>query len=57
MAAFQAVSPDALEEALPQALTVNAPALLHVPVGKVPSPRDMILWVGRGGPAGTVVIA
>jgi acetolactate synthase-1/2/3 large subunit len=43
MAAFRATTPDALEDALRQAFALNAPALVHVPVGEMPSPWDMIL--------------
>lgn len=43
MAAFRATTPDALEAALRQAFALNAPALVHVPVGQMPSPWDMIL--------------
>jgi acetolactate synthase-1/2/3 large subunit len=43
MAAFRATTPEALEIALRQAFALNAPALVHVPVGIMPSPWDMIL--------------
>ena len=43
MAAFRATTPEALEAALRQAFAMNAPALVHVPVGPLPSPWDMIL--------------
>lgn len=43
MAAFRASTPDALEAALRKAFASNAPALIHVPVGEMPSPWDMIL--------------
>ncbi len=43
MAAFRATTPDALEDALRKAFALNAPALVHVPVGEMPSPWDMIL--------------
>jgi acetolactate synthase I/II/III large subunit len=43
MAAFRATTPEALEAALRQAFALNAPALVHVPVGPMPSPWDMIL--------------
>jgi acetolactate synthase I/II/III large subunit len=52
MAAFRAGSPDALEEALRQAFALNAPALVHVPVGEMPSPWDMILLPRVRGPEG-----
>jgi acetolactate synthase-1/2/3 large subunit len=43
MAAFRATTPSDLETALHQAFALNAPALVHVPVGAMPSPWDMIL--------------
>lgn len=43
MAAFHAGSPDELEASLRQAFGLNAPALVRVPVGQMPSPWDMIL--------------
>ncbi|HME24488.1 MAG TPA: thiamine pyrophosphate-dependent enzyme [Acetobacteraceae bacterium] len=43
MAAFHADTPEALEAALRQAFALDAPALVHVPVGPMPSPWDMIL--------------
>ncbi len=43
MAAFHAGSADELEKVLHQAFALNAPALVHVPVGPMPSPWDMIL--------------
>jgi acetolactate synthase-1/2/3 large subunit len=43
MAAFRADTPDALEAALRQAFAMNAPALVHVKVGVMPSAWDMIL--------------
>ena len=52
MAAFRATSPDALEEALRKAFALNAPALVHVPVGEMPSPWDMILLPRVRGPEG-----
>ena len=49
MAAFRAATPDALEAALRQAFALDAPTLVHVPVGAMPSPWDMILLPrGRG---------
>ena len=42
MAAFRAATPEALETALRQAFALDAPALVHVPVGPMPSPWDMI---------------
>jgi acetolactate synthase-1/2/3 large subunit len=52
MAAFRATSPDALEDALYKAFALNAPALVHVPVGEMPSPWDMILLPRVRGPEG-----
>ena len=52
MAAFRATSPDALEDALRKAFALDAPALVHVPVGEMPSPWDMILLPRVRGPAG-----
>jgi acetolactate synthase-1/2/3 large subunit len=52
MAAFRATTPDGLEEALRKALALNAPALVHVPVGEMPSPWDMILLPRVRGPEG-----
>jgi acetolactate synthase-1/2/3 large subunit len=52
MAAFRATSPEALETALRAALALNAPALVHVPVGEMPSPWDMILLPRVRGPQG-----
>ncbi len=52
MAAFGATSPETLEAALRAALALNAPALVHVPVGEMPSPWDMILLPRVRGPQG-----
>jgi len=52
MAAFRATTPDALEDGLRKAFALNAPALVHVPVGEMPSPWDMILLPRVRGPAG-----
>jgi acetolactate synthase I/II/III large subunit len=52
MAAFRAATPDALEDALRKAFALNAPALVHVPVGEMPSPWDMILLPRIRGPEG-----
>jgi acetolactate synthase-1/2/3 large subunit len=50
MEAFKATTPEALQTALKQAFALNAPALVHVPVGEMPSPWDMILLPRiRGG--------
>jgi acetolactate synthase-1/2/3 large subunit len=43
MAAFRSVTPDRLEDALRQAFALDAPALVHVKVGPLPSPWGMIL--------------
>ena len=43
MAAFRADTPASLEQALRQAFALNAPALVHIKVGEMPSPWDMIL--------------
>lgn len=43
MAAFRATSPEALRTCLRDAFALDAPALVHVPVGEMPSPWDMIL--------------
>lgn len=39
----RAASPKALETELKRAFAVNAPALIHVPCGEMPSPWDMIV--------------
>ncbi len=52
MAAFHATTPDALEDVLRKAFALHAPALVHVPVGEMPSPWDMILLPRVRGPAG-----
>ncbi|MBS0644084.1 MAG: TPP-binding protein [Proteobacteria bacterium] len=52
VAAFKASSPEALEDVLRRAFALNAPALVHVPVGEMPSPWDMILLPRVRGPAG-----
>lgn len=41
--AFRARDPAQLEAALEQAFALEAPALVHVPCGEMPSPWDMIL--------------
>ncbi len=43
MAAFRAATPESLEISLRQAFALGEPALIHVPVGVMPSPWDMIL--------------
>jgi len=52
MVAFKVYSPDGLEQALRAAFALNAPALVHVPVGEMPSPWDMILLPRVRGPEG-----
>jgi acetolactate synthase-1/2/3 large subunit len=52
MAAFRVTSADALEDALRKALALNKPALVHVPVGEMPSPWDMIVLPRVRGPEG-----
>ena len=52
MAAFKATTPDGLQQALQQAFALNAPAVVHVPVGEMPSPWDMILLPRVRGLAG-----
>jgi acetolactate synthase I/II/III large subunit len=52
MAAFRAASPEVLEETLRRAFALGAPALVHVPVGEMPSPWDMILLPRVRGPVG-----
>ena len=52
MAAFRTTTPDGLEDALRRALALDAPALVHVPVGEMPSPWDMIMLPRVRGPAG-----
>jgi acetolactate synthase-1/2/3 large subunit len=49
---FRATIPDARQDALQKAFALNAPALVHVPVGEVPSPWDMILLPRLRGPRG-----
>jgi acetolactate synthase-1/2/3 large subunit len=41
--AYRATTPEALEAALEAAFAAGKPALIHVPVGEMPSPWDMIL--------------
>jgi acetolactate synthase-1/2/3 large subunit len=43
MAAFRADTADQLEDALHRAFALDAPALVHVKVGQLPSPWGMIL--------------
>jgi acetolactate synthase I/II/III large subunit len=54
MAAFRADNPGALERALRQAFAADAPALVHVRVGEMPSPWNLILLPRvRGSHEGT----
>ncbi len=41
--AWRATTPETLERSLREAFAANAPGLVHVPVGEMPSPWDMIL--------------
>jgi acetolactate synthase-1/2/3 large subunit len=50
MAAFRATTPDSLEDVLRQAFALNKPALVHVPVGEMPGPWDMIILPRIRGP-------
>jgi acetolactate synthase-1/2/3 large subunit len=43
VAAFKATSAEELERTLEKALALNAPALIHVPCGEMPSPWDLII--------------
>ncbi len=43
MAAYKVRTPETLETALRDALATRAPALIHVPVGEMPSPWDMLM--------------
>ena len=43
MAAFRARSPDELRSALERALALDAPALVHVPVGEMPDPWPLLM--------------
>jgi acetolactate synthase-1/2/3 large subunit len=49
VAAFRARSETELREALTRAFALGAPALVHVPVGEMPSAWDMILMPRRRG--------
>jgi acetolactate synthase-1/2/3 large subunit len=51
--AYRATTPEALEAALHAAFATGKPALVHVPVGEMPSPWDMILLPRVRGPAST----
>ena len=53
MAAFRATSAADLERQVRMAFATNVPTLIHVPVGRMPSPWDMILMPPvRGGAVG-----
>jgi acetolactate synthase-1/2/3 large subunit len=43
VAAFKATTPEELERTTEKALALNAPALIHVPCGEMPSPWDLII--------------
>ena len=43
MAGFRATTPDELQAALTRAFALDAPALVHVPVGEMPDPWSLIL--------------
>jgi acetolactate synthase I/II/III large subunit len=43
LAAHRATTPDTLEATITKAFAAKKPALIHVPVGEMPSPWDMIL--------------
>jgi acetolactate synthase-1/2/3 large subunit len=43
VAAFKATTPEHLQKHLEKALALNAPALIHVPCGEMPSPWDLII--------------
>jgi acetolactate synthase-1/2/3 large subunit len=49
--AWRATTPEALEAALREAFAARRPALVHVPVGEMPSPWDMILLPRVRGPS------
>lgn len=50
MAAHRATDPAGLEQALREALAARAPALIHVPVGEMPSPWDLLAPQRQRGP-------
>ncbi|HVZ09777.1 thiamine pyrophosphate-dependent enzyme [Rhodopila sp.] len=50
--AFRTDTPDGLEDALRRAFALDTPAIIHVPVGELPSPWDMILLPRVRGPIG-----
>jgi acetolactate synthase-1/2/3 large subunit len=55
VAGFKATTAEELERMTEKALALNAPALIHVPCGEMPSPWDMIIMPRiRGKAAGTI---
>ncbi len=52
VAAFRARTADELERALVEAFAMRAPALVHVPVGEMPSPWKLILMPRQRGEKG-----
>ncbi len=52
VAAFRARTADELERALVEAFALRAPALVHVPVGEMPSPWKLILLPRQRGEKG-----
>jgi acetolactate synthase-1/2/3 large subunit len=53
VAGFKATTPEELERTIEKALALNAPALIHVPCGEMPSPWDLIIMPRiRGKDAG-----
>jgi len=49
IAAYRANDPAQLEARLHEAFALNAPALVHVPVGEMPSIWDLIMMPGVRG--------
>ncbi len=43
VAGFKATTPEQLQKTIEKALALNAPALIHVPCGEMPSPWDLII--------------
>jgi acetolactate synthase-1/2/3 large subunit len=53
VAGFKSTTPEELERTIEKALALNAPALIHVPCGEMPSPWDLIIMPRiRGKAAG-----
>jgi acetolactate synthase-1/2/3 large subunit len=53
VAAYRATSPDELRTTLGEALALDAPALIEVPCGEMPSPWEFVLMPrarGQGAP-------